>query len=98
MLPRAAWICLLSIAPLFGASTSTDEVIELRRIGEYWKDKDFKTAKEQISAFLSNYPESEKKDALHAMLGDIFFFDCSYREAIDSYRQVTSLEYRKKVF
>lgn len=98
MLPRAIWICLLSIVPLFGASTSTDEIIELRRIGEYWKDKDFKAAKEQISAFLSNHPESEKKDPLYAMLGDIFFFDCSYREAVASYRQVTSLEYRRKVF
>ena len=44
------------------------------------------------------HPETEKKDALLSMLGDIFFFDNAYSEAVDCYRQVTSLEYRQKVF
>ncbi len=98
MFPRAAWICLLSMAPLFGAGTSVDEVIHLRRIGEYWKDKDFKTVKNQITSFLTQYPESEKKDALYAMLGDLYFFDNAYEQAAENYRMVQSIDYREKVF
>ena len=98
MFSRTAWICLLSVTPLFAGSTSTDEVLQLRRIGEYWKDKDFKTVKEQIHTFLAKHPDTERKDALLSMLGDVFFFDNAYKEAVDCYKQVDSLEYRQKVF
>ncbi len=98
MFPRMAWFSLLVMAPLLGGTASTDEILQLRRIGEYWKDKDYKTAQEQIGTFLINFPDTEKKDALHTMLGDTYFFENAYVEAVASYRQVSSLEYRKKVF
>lgn len=75
---------------------SFEESLELRRIAEYWKEKDYQTVKAHISAFLSKNPQSTFTDQLQAMLGDLYFQEGNYKEAIDHYDQISGKEFRQK--
>ena len=79
-----------------GLSTSLEESLELRRISEYWKEKDYQTAKMQIGEFLDRYPASSYADQLYAMLGDLNFQDKEYARALTFYEKITDQEYLSK--
>lgn len=67
---------------------SLEESLTLRRIAEYWKEKDFSAVKRQIQSFLSAYPDSAHADSLYAMLGDLLFNENNYKEAHRAYVQI----------
>ncbi len=75
---------------------SLEESLELRRIAEYWKEKDYKTAKNQIRDFLNKNPKSSYVDQLNAMLGDLYFQEKNYSEAAVSYEKILSKPFRQK--
>lgn len=75
---------------------SLEESLALRRISEYWKEKDFYTVKTQIEVFLSRNPESAYSDRLYAMLGDLHFQERNYEEAIAAYDKIQGKEFRLK--
>ena len=91
---------LLCVAPLSAEArpkqveTSLEENLALRRISEYWKERDYKAAKLQIEMFLSKMPESAYADRLWAMLGDLYFQEKNYKQAIVAYDKIEGKEGR----
>ena len=84
--------------PLSGkdVETSFEESLQLRRIAEYWKEKDYSTAKIQIREFLNKNPKSTFIDQLYAMLGDLYFQEKNFKEAADSYDKIEGKQFRQK--
>lgn len=76
---------------------SPDQALHLRRISEYWKEGDYTAAKGQILSFLSHYEKSDLRDHLYAMLGDIYFLENQYKDAVAAYDQVTTKEFKKRI-
>lgn len=74
------------------------EALMLRRITEYWKDGDYETVKRQIADFLVKNPQTTLKDHLNAMLGDIYFQQHHFRQALATYDLITNPEIREKTF
>lgn len=74
------------------------ESLMLRRIYEYWKDGDYVTVKKQIEDFLDKNPSTSLHDHLNAMLGDIYFQEHNYRQALATYDLIGTLEIREKTF
>jgi len=79
-------------------SASPKEALVLRRITEYWKDGDYATVKRQIIDFLDKNPDTSLHDHLHAMLGDLYFQERQYRQALATYDLIGSSEIREKTF
>jgi TolA-binding protein len=79
-----------------GVDASFEESLELRKIAEYWKEKDYKTVKLQIRDFLSKNPKSSYVDQLYAMLGDLYFQEKNFTDAAVSYEKILSKEFRQK--
>lgn len=89
---------LLLLCPLSAKTpdVSLDESLELRKISEYWKEKDYGTAKAHVKDFLNKYPKSLYSDQLQAMLGDLYFQEKNYPEAAAAYGKVQGKEFRQK--
>lgn len=100
---RALWltsICATLISsPLIGEeqALSADQALFLRRITEYWRDGDLKTAKNQIISFLQEHPTSSVNGQLHAMLGDLYFQENLYVEAIAEYEKINDASFTEKI-
>lgn len=77
---------------------NTEEAFLVRRISEFYKDKDFSTVKEQIVSFLDKYPKSTLRDHIVGLLGDLNLQEKNYEKSLAAYRQIKSKEIRKKVF
>lgn len=77
-------------------TTSLEESLQLRKIAEYWKEKDYKTAKNQILEFLNKNPKSAYADQIQAMLGDLYFQEQNYAEAAIAYGQIQGKEFQQK--
>lgn len=91
---------LLSLmGDLSGANraASLQEGVELRRIGEYCKEKNFHAVKAQILTFLNKHPHSESLDALCAMLGDILFSENDFASALNAYNQIKKEDFKSKI-
>lgn len=74
------------------------ESLALRRITEYWKDGDYATVKQQITHFLQQNPSSDLRDHLHAMLGDLYFQERNFQEALEVYTHIEHPDVREKTF
>lgn len=66
------------------------EALSLRKITEYWREGNYQNAKTQILDYIAAYPESGYLNELYAMLGDLYFQEKSYAEAIATYDKITS--------
>lgn len=77
---------------------SPKEALMLRRITEYWKDGDYATVKRQIEDFLDKNPETSLRDHLQAMLGDLYFQEQDFRQALATYNLIANPEIRSKTF
>ena len=109
--PKAIIICSFAFLPLFfpalcgeenGGNHHTqsqplEENFLIRRIAEFWKDGDLNIVKSQILEFLSTYPESYKKDDCLGILGEIYFKEGLYEEALGSYEKITSPSVYQKI-
>ncbi len=99
------WLFLTGLLTLTGPILAADraaslqEGIELRRITEYCKEKNYTAVKTQIHTFLTKHPQSPSAESLYAMLGDILFSENSMQEALDAYNLITQEElYTKTEF
>ncbi len=88
----------LASSPLLAKDidSSLEESLELRRISEYWKEKNYSTAKLQILNFLSKNPKNSYADQLYAMLGDLYFQEKNYSDALAAYDKIEGKEFRLK--
>lgn len=92
---------MLSTLPLCAGDAPTAsprEALMLRRITEYWKDGDFPSVKKQVTHFLEENPTTELRDHLNAMLGDLYFQEKNFRQALASYNLIGSSPIREKTF
>lgn len=102
MFTKRFFSILIAIAGFFvsvnakNAETSFEESLELRRIAEYWKEKDYPTVKIQIREFLSKNPKSAFTDQLCSMLGDLHFQEKDFKGALEAYDKIQDKEYRQK--
>jgi tetratricopeptide (TPR) repeat protein len=80
------------------ANSSPKEALILRRITEYWKDGDYSAVKKQILDFIDKNPETNLRDHLSAMLGDIYFQEKNYRQALATYALIGNCEIQEKTF
>lgn len=93
-----AMISLTNVTFATPHATSPKEALMLRRITEYWKDGDYTTVKRQIEYFLEKNPETGLHDHLHAMLGDLYFQERNFRQALATYDLIGDAEVRSKTF
>ena len=75
-----------------------DEGLHVRRIIEFWKDKESQLVKSQIRQFLNQYPQSDYRDTLLVILGDIFWNEGQYSEALKVYESIKTAALAQKVF
>jgi tetratricopeptide (TPR) repeat protein len=73
------------------------EAFFLKRIREYWKEGDFEIAKRQIRSYLDKYPDSQLKDELHMLLGDLYLQEKNYALALENYQEVKKGTLREKI-
>ena len=89
---KKKWLLLSALISLISRVSASDislqEAVELRRIAEYCKENNFFSAKTQIHCFFNKFPHSSSKDALYAMLGDIFFTENDYASALKAYSTI----------
>lgn len=92
-------LALVSLSTLSFAETPTaspKEALMLRRITEYWKDGDYGTVRRQIVDFLEKNPDTGLYDHLNAMLGDLYFQERNFRQALATYELIANPEIRQK--
>ena len=67
---------------------SEQEAFLVRRIAEFWKDRDFLLVKRQIDSFLKEYPDSPINDQLRGILGDLYLQEQDYEKALAVYSDI----------
>lgn len=77
--------------------TTTQEALTLKRITEFWKDGDYQNAKKQITDFLAKHPDTSLRDYLHAMLGDLYFHERNFKQALATYALIQNEEIQDKI-
>jgi len=75
---------------------STQEAFFLRRMTEFWKDRDFALVKKQIQEFLAAHSQSSIHDNLHAILGDILYQEQDYKKALELYEKIADAPLQQK--
>ena len=75
---------------------SPQESFFLRRMTEFWKDRDYTLVKKQIEEFLAANPESSIHDNLHAILADIVYQEKEYQKALELYEKIVDANLQKK--
>jgi tetratricopeptide (TPR) repeat protein len=68
---------------------SPQEAYFLRRMTEFWKDRDYRLVKSQIEEFLKTNPASGIHEPLHAILADILYHEHAYTNALAIYQKIT---------
>lgn len=89
---------LLTASGVVGASEklSPQETFFLRRMNEFWKDRDFALVKKQILDFLTTHPQSGIHDNLYAILADIYYQERDYPKALEHYEKITTAALQQK--
>ena len=65
------------------------EAFFLRRMTEFWKDRDYALVKKQIEDFLAKNTESAIHNNLHAILADILYQERDYSKALLFYEKIS---------
>jgi len=90
-------IMILSFSFLSGNSCeSEEEALFVRRIVEFWRDEEYQLVKSQISTFFEEYPDSSYREKLLLMLGDTYFHNNNYNEALSTYNEIHTQDLRDK--
>lgn len=76
--------------------SSSEETLLLKRISEFWKDHDYQMVKQQITEFLESYPQTPFHDNLHAIMGDIYFQEDNFTDALACYKKIKQPEFQEK--
>jgi tetratricopeptide (TPR) repeat protein len=91
--------CLLAVhgvAIPLEKTISPQESFFLRRLTEFWKDKDYALVKQQIQEYLAQHPDSSVKDNLYAILGDLYFQEENFSEALATYQKIVGQDFQEK--
>jgi TolA-binding protein len=94
---RRFWFLVL-ICPFLYGSEGDEEALFLRRIADFWQEKEYQLAKNQMEEFIVSYPESPYSDALCAALGDLYLREKNHSHAISFYTRIQSPEFYHRVF
>ena len=89
-------LSLLASSSLIAQEMSSQEAFLLRKISEYWKEGDLNIAKSQILQFLDKYPQSQAKDMLIQLLGDLYLKDNDHSKALRLYSEIKDDKIAKK--
>ena len=87
-------LLILTCTPLFAAAPSLpppqseEESLFVRRILEFWKDKEYSLAERQIKTYLKTHPEGNYHDHFKMMLGDMALLRKQFPEALTYYNQI----------
>ena len=101
----AAATLITSLAPLSARDQvkilslqpqSDEEAFLVRRIAEFWKDGDYQIVQSQIMTFLEKYPDSQLKDHLKGILGDLYLQKDNYDHALSLYSEIGNRECARK--
>ncbi len=82
--------------PLPKARTET-EALFVRRIIDFWRDKEYPFVKSQITAYLADYPDSPFTDHFYAMLGDVALLEKEYDAALDAYERLKETPLKESI-
>jgi tetratricopeptide (TPR) repeat protein len=77
---------------------SSEQALFVRRILEFWRDREQAIVKSQIQQFIALYPESDYTDSLLIIFGDILWNEESFEEALSAYHSIKKLHLKEKVF
>lgn len=83
---------------LVSQESPSEEALHVRRILEFWKDRETSIVKHQIKLFITEYPRSEYVDSLLVILGDTYWNEQNYDEALIAYDFIKSPHLKEKVF
>ena len=75
-----------------------EEALFLRRITEFYEEKEFPIVFQQGEEFLNRYPKSEYSDELRVLLGDLSVEMEKYSAALNFYTSIADPEKRESVF
>ncbi len=101
-----SFMLTVGMEPLFSATQEIPSTLEVkteeeaflvRRIAEFWKDRDYLLVKRQIHTFLEKFPNSPINDQLRGILGDLYLQEKKYQEALDAYAKITDAHVAEKV-
>lgn len=71
---------------------SEEEVLFFNRIADFWEEKEYKIAKNQMAEFLKTYPDSLFSDAISAALGCLSLREKKPMEALEHYAKIKNAE------
>jgi tetratricopeptide (TPR) repeat protein len=74
-----------------------EEALFVRRILEFWRDREYSLADSQIDAFSNQFPNSPFTDHFLALRGDIALQEKKYEEALQFYQNISRAEFQKEV-
>src|SRR6202034_2603626 len=83
---------------LVAQEITQDEALHVRRILEFWRDKEYTIVKSQINQFIAEHPNSQYKDSLLVILGDTYWNEQNYPTALKTYENIQAPHLREKVF
>lgn len=90
--------CLQASTVSFSYDTQNkEEGFFLRRIVEFWKDRDYDLVKTQITSFLETHKESKITPILYGILGDLHLQEKEYKESLEAYGRVHSKDVHNKI-
>lgn len=91
-------ICSFLNSLAYSQQISTEEALFVRRILEFWRDKENCIVKSQILQFIETYPQSSYVDSLLVILGDTLWNEKKYAEGLQTYDKITTDRFKQKVF
>jgi len=86
-------LAFLFIAPILAqdpqGKVSVDQSLFLRRVIDFWQEGEHEIVKKEVVEYLKKSPESSFNDYLRALMGDIYFKEKNYVEAIKYYKNIS---------
>src|ERR1700722_6055696 len=76
----------------------SEQALFVRRILEFWRDREHAIVKSQIKQFIALYPESDYTDSLLVILGDLLWKEQNFEEALATYHTIKKSNLKEKVF
>lgn len=91
------FLCLAQTASWSGEQ-SDEEALFLRRIADFWQEKEVQLAKSQMEEFIVQFPESGHFDLICLALGDLNLREKNYESAMGYYLRITAPEFSNRAF
>jgi len=81
------------------SNTKEEEALFLRRIVEFWEEKEYQIVKMQIEEYLENNKNNSSlfNDYLFGVLGDVFMQEKNFQKAAHHYSKITAQNVKNKI-